>query len=271
VNQWKATGGTSPGAGTTKGGPLIVRALVPAIFLVATSLAAQTTATISGRVTDPAGQPVPRATVTAIDPASGGAIAPAVAPDAGGAFRITLPPAVCTLTVLPHLPPLVSSHLRVDARHGDVDNVLLRLTAHTPVVPNDPPRASLIEVSSPDGNGDVTVRGSAAAVAPGALLILLTLDTGHAVTSRAGDDGSFSASIFAPAGSSILIKSDPFGFAYRSATNPFPNGGDTITISLLSGTDSRGVRRHYARQIVIEGDEIQMPEQEPRPKRRAVR
>lgn len=38
-------------------------------------------------------------------------------------------------------------------------------------------------------------------------------------------------------------------------------GVDTITISfLLSGTDSTGTRKHFARQIVIQGEELQMPE-----------
>lgn len=49
-------------------------------------------------------------------------------------------------------------------------------------------------------------------------------------------------------------------------------GVDTITISfLVSGTDAGGARKHFARQIVIQGEELQIPEQEPRPKRRAVR
>jgi hypothetical protein len=64
--------------------------------------------------------------------------------------------------------------------------------------------------------------------------------------------------------------------------NDFPNldlndnegfaGTDTITISLLvSGTDAGGARRHFARQIVIQGEEVQTPDQSPHPRRRAVR
>jgi hypothetical protein len=51
-------------------------------------------------------------------------------------------------------------------------------------------------------------------------------------------------------------------------------GVDTITISfLLSGTDSEGLRQHYARQIVLQGEELQMPGQRPLPpaRRRAAR
>lgn len=56
----------------------------------------------------------------------------------------------------------------------------------------------------------------------------------------------------------------------------FPNldpGIETITMSfLVSGTDATGARKHFARQIVLQGEELQMPEQKPAPpRRRAVR
>jgi len=39
-------------------------------------------------------------------------------------------------------------------------------------------------------------------------------------------------------------------------------GVDTITISfLVSGTDASGKQRHFARQLVLQGEELQMPEQ----------
>jgi len=39
-------------------------------------------------------------------------------------------------------------------------------------------------------------------------------------------------------------------------------GSDTITMSfLVSGTDAGGQQRHFARQIVLQGEELQMPEQ----------
>jgi hypothetical protein len=49
-------------------------------------------------------------------------------------------------------------------------------------------------------------------------------------------------------------------------------GTDVITISLLlSGTDAAGVRRHYARQIVLAGEELWVPAQTARSRRRSVR
>jgi hypothetical protein len=56
---------------------------------------------------------------------------------------------------------------------------------------------------------------------------------------------------------------DPDGFG----------GMDPISISLLlSGTDAGGRRQHFARQLVIQGEELQMPAQPPgQPKQRSVR
>ena len=50
------------------------------------------------------------------------------------------------------------------------------------------------------------------------------------------------------------------------------SGVDVITISLLaSGTDATGAHRHFARQIVLDGEELHMPAQQAQPKRRAAR
>ncbi|HEY5610294.1 MAG TPA: hypothetical protein VIL97_03735, partial [Thermoanaerobaculia bacterium] len=49
-------------------------------------------------------------------------------------------------------------------------------------------------------------------------------------------------------------------------------GADTITMSfLVTGLDARGQRQYLARQIVVQGEELQMPEQKPSPKRRGAR
>jgi uncharacterized protein (TIGR03437 family) len=77
--------------------------------------------------------------------------------------------------------------------------------------PDAPPRLSLIRVSTPTPEGEVTVTGAPGAVSAGNLIVLVTLDTGHFVTTRSAADGSFSKSIFAPAGTSIMIKDDTRG------------------------------------------------------------
>ncbi len=77
----------------------------------------------------------------------------------------------------------------------------------------------------------------------------------------------------------ILEEGTLDGFVYRyDATRfaaDFPNlepGVDTITISfLLSGTAESGARRHSARMVTLQGDEIQIPSQPPPGRRRSVR
>ena len=50
-------------------------------------------------------------------------------------------------------------------------------------------------------------------------------------------------------------------------------GVDTITMSfVVSGTDAKGERQHFARQVVLQGEELQMPQQKAPPlRRRAAR
>lgn len=78
-----------------------------------------------------------------------------------------------------------------------------------------------------------------------------------------------------------------FGYVYdaQRLARHFPNldlydadgfaGADTVTMSfLLTGTDASGARKLFARQIVLQGEELQMPEQNPVPpqaRRRVIR
>lgn len=50
------------------------------------------------------------------------------------------------------------------------------------------------------------------------------------------------------------------------------SASDLIVMSfLLAGTDAAGVRRYFGRQIVLQGEEVQMPVQKPSARRRPVR
>ncbi|HEY3128583.1 MAG TPA: hypothetical protein VGL91_03935 [Acidobacteriota bacterium] len=70
------------------------------------------------------------------------------------------------------------------------------------------PRVSIIQVTSPNAEGEVTVSGQAGAVPGMSLVGLTTLDTGHFTIALADADGSFTARLFAPAGGTIEIKAD---------------------------------------------------------------
>lgn len=208
------------------------------LCLVGTA-AAQQNVTIEGRVLDGSGRPLTGLGVFAlVDPMTNRAAGSGGPPTpSDGSFRVTVPAGVYFLTTMPFPPaPLLPTYVRVDARGGNISNFVLRVTAQTPLVPDDPPRASLIQASFPDEAGDATVTGAAGAVAPGSYLVLVTLDTGHTVTTQAGDDGSFRTSIFAPFGASILIKADPVGFALSSLNKyHFPKRQVSPWLSLMAG------------------------------------
>lgn len=96
-----------------------------------------------------------------------------------------------------------------------------------PFIPDVPPKASLIRLSAPDADHRVTITGLPGAASPSAWLLPLTLDTGHFVATQAAPDGSFTATIFAPRGTSIMIKIDPAGAVipqYMSRDTPGPSG-----------------------------------------------
>jgi hypothetical protein len=98
-----------------------------------------------------------------------------------------------------------------DVRAGDTPTPLF--------VPDVPPIASLIQVSTPNSAGNVTVTGAPGAVPSGSVVGLVTMETGQFVSVHAGTDGSFTGSTFAPAGTSILVKADPTGESIAHLTS----------------------------------------------------
>ena len=236
------------------------------VHLAAGPLAEQQTVTISGRVLDPFGQPVQEVEISAGPDAYGPATA-AVFAAADGSFALEVPSGLYILTVGSRIPPYTFSFQRVDASHGNVTDLALRIGAQNKFVPDDPPRASLIGVSRPDSAGDVTVTGARGSVHADSFLILVTIDTGHAVKTRAAADGSMN--LFRSSRSMLVALTGYSAPALPSKVEMVtaPSGASF----LVSGRDTSGAMKHFARQIVLQGEELQMPEQEQRPKRRAVR
>jgi len=153
----------------------------------------------------------------------------------GGTFSFEAEPGVYALTANPPTPYNVA-HLRVDARSGNVSGLQIEVRAGpSSFFPDVPPRASLIDVSAPDTANQVTVTGRAGSVPVGSYVIVVTLDTGHFTWTEAGEDGTFEATLFAPAGSSILIKADPVGLILSRVLAEMSGGGEG-NIAPLSGT-----------------------------------
>ena len=105
----------------------------------------------------------------------------------------------------------------------------------SPLFPDSPPVASLITLSVPDSAGMVTVTGSPGATTSGAYLLFVTLDTGHYITTQAGSDGGFTAIMFAPAGTSVMLKADVFGGAVTTFVAD-PTAGAAAVLTGLAGT-----------------------------------
>ena len=203
-----------------------------------TAVTAQTVS-IQGMLVGEAGQPLSNVGVSATDETIGtfgSQHSVGTRPD--GTFSLDVPPAVYTVQGHPPAPrlgtpvsgvyvvstdavaPRLPASARVDARSGNVSGLVLQVTARpAPFVPDDPPRASLIQLSIPDSAGHVSVTGAPGSVPAGSSVFLITLDTGHVVMVPAGGDGSFNASTYAPPGTSIQIKADPLGVSYGAVFN----------------------------------------------------
>jgi hypothetical protein len=107
-----------------------------------------------------------------------------------------------------------------------------------------PPRLSLIQVSTPDANNRATISGAAGSVPGGSTVLLLVLETGYYATAQAATDGSFSQTLFAPAGTSLLIKADPLGLRLRTLLETGQFG--TQLLVPLPGTIARVPERQLA-------------------------
>jgi hypothetical protein len=205
-----------------------------AASLIAASAAGQVT--ISGRVLDVSGRPL-ASSVSAVELVPPfGKYGPNVQTQSDGSFVFNV--AAGEYAVIANLPaPLDPLFARADARNGNVSDLQFRVGSRMPLIPDTPPRASLINVSAPDGNNDAVVTGAAGSVPANSFLLLVTLDTGHYVITRATADGSFRASIFGPYGSSIMVKADSLGLAFQPILDNLNTSSNPImNISELPGT-----------------------------------
>ena len=103
--------------------------------------------------------------------------------------------------------------------------------------PDTPPDASKISVGSPNTNGYAVVTGTAGSVPGNVGVAIINLSTRNVITTTANSNGGFQATLFAPPGSSLLIKYSPetdlIDLLWDHALNP---GGDFSYMNPLPGT-----------------------------------
>jgi hypothetical protein len=105
-----------------------------------------------------------------------------------------------------YLPPAI-----FDLRNGDVISQVVTLRYQSGPIPSDPPLASLISVGLPDAEGFADVTGTAGSVPPLAEVLVANLNAGSLDVTASDASGAFSANLFAPPGSSLLVKYDIYG------------------------------------------------------------
>ncbi len=128
---------------------------------------------------------------------------------------------------------LFRRYVPIDASAGDVAGVEIGYADElVPPFPDEPPDPARITIGPPDDLGEASITGAAGAVEGLAHVLLVNLDglqQAHAVSAA---DGSFTARLFAPAGSSILVKhgSEPLTHWHSVGT------GVSMDLSWFPGT-----------------------------------
>ena len=214
---------------TTVGGVEVSQAAVLNITLEAGVV-------LEGTVVDDGGQPVLDAGICADLPTEDRGFCSTT--EAEGSFQLrVLPDAVYMITVYPPA-PLRPTRLRLEVSGEQVSDLVLAVSETTPFVPDDPPKAALISISPPTAEGEVTLTGAAGCVAPESTVFVTTLNTGHFTTVQATANGSFTATLFAPAGTSVLIRADPFGTKVARFLDELPESEvpSPIILSALPST-----------------------------------
>ena len=129
-----------------------------------------------------------------------------------GRFEVVLPPDVYRLETPGEWRDLRLPDMSIDLTGGDVQGLILIIEeraptdASGPVIPTTPPRADLIQVSAPDADGYATITGLARAVPPNAAVFLGNVSAHVFAVTNADSTGAFSARLFAPPGSYVLVK-----------------------------------------------------------------
>ena len=150
--------------------------------------------------------------------------------DPGNPPHAVLPPDIYYVTV--HNPPdgYHRTTLAFDLRGSDVTGTLPLNTSYRHPIPYEPPDASRISFGPVDDLGEASVTGAPGAVLPYAHVLLVNLNASHQASAVSDADGSFSARIFAPPGSDVMIKHGPpvdwrwhdLDVGVAEGLNPFP-------------------------------------------------
>ena len=146
---------------------------------------------LEGKVVDDRGQPVPDAQVCAHLPAEEWWQGSCSETESEGNFQLRVAPDAGYIVTVRPVAPLRLARRRLEVSETGVSNLVLTVDETTPFMPDDPPKAALITITSPTAAGEVTLSGAAGSVPPQSAVVAITLETGHFTTAQATDTGSF--------------------------------------------------------------------------------
>jgi hypothetical protein len=149
--------------------------------------------------------------------------------DTSQRYHAVLPPDIYHITIS-HLPTgYYDTGQSLDLRSADRSVDLPLNTTYVHPIPYDPPDAAKITIGPPDALGEATVPGAAGAALPLAHVFLVNLNSTHQADAVSEADGSFSARIYAPPGSAIMVKHGQASSRWNNLSvgmsenvNPFP-------------------------------------------------
>jgi len=144
-------------------------------------------------------------------------------------YQSVLPPDVYYVTAAGVPAGYYQTSQSFDLRAADQTVDMVLNTAYVHPIPYDPPDGSKITVGPPDDLGEAVVTGTSGAALPLAHVFLVNLNAGHQAHAVSEADGSFTARIYAPPGSAVMVKHGPASWRWNDldvgvseGINPFP-------------------------------------------------
>jgi hypothetical protein len=149
--------------------------------------------------------------------------------EVSGRYRAVVPPDIYYVTARGLPAGYYETTKAFDLRATDQSAAMPLNTTYVHPIPYDPPDATKITIGPVDDLGEAVVSGAPGATLPLAHVLLVNLNASHQAYATSETDGSFSARIYAPPGSAVMIKHGPPGFRWHGlkagvaeGLNPFP-------------------------------------------------